>query len=425
MKDNSKFSKGPPEYTIQASSKEFIVSRCIDEKQDDILYGLRTYSNWKAFLGYCRAQLYFTPRRQHHHREEFFVSDKDMEQKWSKISHHSLQKAKKIFKEKRLIEFSIHRLYSGHTCTHFLVTESGWALYHRIQADQQKNIEQNEDQTEDTVEEKKPVYKFTEKDEEIAKYWYAQLRKFWHFQKGVLRSLETWQEQREVRADTVRRVRERLELGEDASDLLEAMKIVAQDPKESEFFFKNVRGKNALLNKWKSGDIAAQSIILRSEELIKSKQEESLKGIDIDDDFPDYPNEEKFGDDVWKIWLSAFDILDGRMRTQYKTSEDREKAKNVLLDLCEELADRLNYNLTNIPLKSSKLANKMREDEDGKSAAYWYFVLDFYRDWNGTITMQMLWKCWIEFWKKIWRVNHGDPTDADMEQFFVAKYTEI
>lgn len=400
-------------------SEPFQTQPRIELKTDFPTYGLQTQSNFKLLCTYYRIFEY--QRSQGKKRPVCFMSNSNlMSSRWANMSHVTFTKSKRKLLELGLIEVKTEDTWRSGKISFVWPTDAGWSKYLKIKSDRVKYREPEED-----LSQKKPKYRFTSEDEENAKIWFKALRKFWKGYPGKLAIIGDWQAKREIRSNSVRKARE--ELGITAEKFRQILITLLQS-NQAKFFLENVLGSESINKKWKNEKTVARNMLDKFES-IQREQEEAKKLELTRDDLPTYEVQDKPGTyeenvDITNIWQSMWDIIGSHLRSNFRREDERERYREDLLDLCEAIADRLYFRPGRISLKNTKLREDLWNDEMPNHAAYFYFLLDRYSNWQGFFSKQMLWQNWMEFWRRVWKLDHGEPTPLDLQQFLVHQITE-
>ena len=291
--------------------------------------------------------------------------------------------------------------------THIQITEKGLVLYWKIKSSMNGN--------QPVKPKKAPVLKYTNKDMENAKFWFRNLRKYWRESPGKLKQIGAWEKQKEARANAARIAREKL--GITAEEFETILRQICEC-NDAEFYFKNILGPNTFNKKWKNGLTAAESMRTHCEELNKKKQNQDKLTISRQD-VPVYENGEE-NEDVSKYWDAMWDTIGNRLRTKFKNEADCNDYLDTLYAVCDNLEDIVSNTSVQpgqINLKDSGLRRDLAASDEPDHTSYFFWLLDKYSGWNGLFSRQMLIEPWMEFWRRVWKINHGEPTEQDMEQF--------
>lgn len=376
----------------------------------DKTYGLGTQSCIRLFTTYYRIFEY--------HREKgdanlvcYMDNENLSSQDWANMSISSITKNKKKLLEMKLIEVDVRDTYRSGKISYVYPTEEGWAKYHKIKADRlKKQVEKIK---------KAPVLEYNDQDMENAKFWYKSLRRYWKDSAGKLKQIGAWEVQKEIRANAARVAREKMEIT--AEDFLDILKRISTC-NDAEFYFKNILGPKTFNKKWKNGLTAAESMRCHVEEMDKKEKEQKNLTISRNDVpvFLDENNVKKENTEVSKVWNAMWDIIGEKLRKKFKTEYDSNKYLQALYAICDNLEDivhNLDVQPGQIYLKDSGLRQDFANDNEPSYSSYFYYLLDKYTGWNGFFSIQMLLEPWMAFWRKVWKINHGEPTEQDMEQF--------
>lgn len=367
-------------------------------------YGLSNEINLRVFITLCSLRNRYVNKD--NPTPEIHMHNNELEE-LSNTCHVSFFKAKKFLIKKGLIICNITKEVGHGSICHIMITEKGLSIYYEILNNRNKKEENTP---------KQKVYRYTEEHLEIAKYWFRQIRRFWKDSPKKLQAIKSWEDSKEERANSVRLSLRKLKIT--PKEFLQQIKVVINSVK-GDFFMQNAFGTNAFTKKWKNGFTVAENISMAYEEIIKQEQIEDKLYIDEEKDLPKYGNENETPMEdqyVSKVWHAMFDVLGNRLKLKYKTVKEANEAVNSLQTICEEIANRLDLAPCRLQIKYSG------STENKNYYVYWLFVQDKYQKWNGIITTKMLWDCWTEFWKKVWRLDHASFTCDDMKNFLVEKY---
>lgn len=376
----------------------------------DITYGLGTQSCMRLFKTYYKI-FEFRKNDGEKHPVCCMANEDLMSDQWANMSRKTFYKCKEKLMHSRLIECIAQDTYQRGKIAFVYPTEEGWAKYHKIKADRlKKQVEKIK---------KAPVLEYTEQDMENAKFWYKCLRRFWKDSAGKLKQIGAWEVQKEVRANAARKAREMMDIS--AQDFLDILEQIA-NCKDAEFYFKNVLGPKTFNKKWKNGLTAAESMRTHCEEIAKEKSIQANLTISRNDVpvFLDASENKQENPEVSKVWNAMWDIIGEKLRTKFKTEYDSNKYLQALYAVCDNLEDivhSLDVQPGQIYLKDSGLRQDLANDNEPSYSSYFYYLLDKYRAWEGFFSIQMLLEPWMAFWRKVWKINHGEPTEQDMEQF--------
>lgn len=385
---------------------------------DDCFHGLKTSANLRVFRVLCLLRMKFvTPSNPN---PEIYMKTEYLERA-CKVSKNTFHKAKQLLQEKRYIDIRISRQYRHGSCCHIRITEAGLAAYWKIQAERQKEKPIKAEPVE-----KQKIFTYSSEDVEVAKYWFRNLRKFWNGYQTKMSYIGNWNSCYEERANTIRKCRKKLNCSsQEIGSILRA--IINSD--QADFFLTNVIASGSLIKKWSNGLTVIENMQMKVQELQKKQSQADKLILSEEKDLPVYETSPGSGQykpdpEVTSIWTGMWKILDGRLKIKYKNQKEQNVARTSLQELCEHLADFLYMRPGRIVLKESRLRYRLLDDSNPDANSYFYFLLDKYSGWNGYFTPEMIWSPWLQFWKKIWKLDHGDPTDADMEQFIVEQFTE-
>lgn len=384
----------------------------------DISFGLGNQSTIRLFLTYYRI-LEYHKKSGDRHPVCFMSNEELMSKEWANISKNTFYKAKQKLVSLALIDVRTVDTFQSGKISNVYSTDAGWAKLYEIRS----KIKKNEQKEPVEPVEKKEHFSYTDEDVENAKFWFKSLRKFWRDYPGKLTQIGDWKEKWQPRANGMRKAREKADMTpEGFRKILET--IVKSD--EAGFFFKTVIAPDAFCKKWKNGLTVAETMVDRCDDIWKKQEEQEQLQLSKED-VPVYPD--KNGNDVedvnvTNVWDSMWDVIGNHLSRKFKSKEQVNNYWDALIVLCEQIADRLHFRPGRIVLRDQHLSGSLRQDEMPNEASYFYFLLDKYSGWNGHFTPEMIWSPWFQFWKKIWKLDHGDPTDADMEQFIVEQFTE-
>ena len=371
----------------------------------DNFYGLSNERNFRVFISLCDFIKKHTSIN--NPQPEIHIHNQEL-QELCRTYHVGLFNSKKFLIKKGLIICDIVREPNHGAICHITITEKGLCTYYKILDEQNKN-KKEKDQP------KEKHYSYTEKDLEIAKYWFKQVRKF--YKKFPTRlTVDTWEETKEIRANNIRISREKLRILPE--EFLHQIKTVLHSEK-GDFFLKNASGANAFTKKWRNGRTVAENLCMAYEEIIMQEEIEDKLYIDEIKDLAKYENEDGVSEEdpvISKIWHAMFDILGNKLKLKYKTVKEANEATDSLQTICEEIKFHLDLAPCRLQIKFSGTL------EEKNYYVYWLFVQERYKNWAGLITTEMLWDCWIEFWKRVWRLDHASFNNQDMQQFIVDKY---
>lgn len=383
-------------------------------QMDSATYGLQTQSCLQLFKTYYKIFDYWHGQGQK--RPVCFMANEElMSKKWANTSHVTFTKNKKKLLQLGLIEVKTEDTWKCGKISFVFPTDDGWIKYFQIKKDLQKR------QPQEQVE-KKTSLSYSEEDLENAKIWFKALRKFWAGQYGKLRVVGDWKEKYELRADCARRARLKLQMN--AFQFRKILETILAS-KHSEFFLKNVLGPNSFMKKWRNERTVAENLLDTYENICKEKEIEKDTTLSPDD-IPLYENPDKTGayeedETINRVWDSMWDIIGDRLRNKFRSKKERDEYRNSLIDLCEEIVKHLHLRPGRISLTDYKLRKELWEDELPDEASYFYFLLDCYKKWSGFFSLQMLWNKWMDFWTKVWKLDHGSLMEQDLQQFRITK----
>ena len=376
------------------------------------LHGFKDVRKLRAFLVLCELRMkYITPDNPN---PEIFIETEQLQYELG-LSKWMLNQFKIDLEKRELIKRARRHLrIDDQWCgsrTYIQITEKGMSLYWKIKSSMSGN--------QPVKPKKAPVLKYTDEDMENAKFWFKCLRRYWHESAGKLKQIGAWERQKETRANAARIARQKMEIT--AEEFMEILKRISVC-RDAEFYFKNILGPNTFNKKWKNGLTAAEAMRCHVEEL--DKEEENQKNLTISqDDVPVFLdlNDEKHEDiQVSKVWDAMWDIIGDRLRTKFKTEAEANQYLQTLYTICDNLEDFTNcldVHPGQIYLKDSKLRRDLAAERIPDYSSYFYFLLDKYATWNGPFSQHMLLEPWMEFWRKVWRISYGEPTEQDLEQF--------
>lgn len=376
------------------------------------LHGFRDIRKLNAFMVLFEIRVsHATPDNPN---PTIFESTKNLQEKLG-LSERLLKEFKADLEKRGLVKRCRTHIWKDgewrgtRTCLQF--QDAGIALYWKIKSSMNGS--------QPVKPKKAPVLKYTDKDMENAKFWFKCLRRYWRESVGKLKQIGAWERQKETRANAARIARQKM--GITAEEFMEILKRISIC-RDAEFYFKNILGPNTFNKKWKNGLTAAEAMRCHVEEL--DKEEENQKNLTISrDDVPVFLdlNDEKHEDiQVSKVWDAMWDIIGGRLRTKFKTEAEANQYLQTLYTICDNLEDFINcldVHPGQIYLKDSKLRQDLAAERIPDYSSYFYFLLDKYSTWNGPFSQHMLLEPWMEFWRKVWRISYGEPTEQDLEQF--------
>ena len=299
------------------------------------------------------------------------------------------------------------------------ITKSGMDTYFRIvqQKIQSKPLEK--------IKEKTTNYIYSRVDYEIAKIWFRELRKFWFDNPRTIRNLGNWDEVKDFRAHIIHRCRINSKIK--GEDLLEAVKYIVKKD-DSDFYLKNIIGPKAWKKRWKNGKSAMESLYTTYLGYVIDEKKIRDLAIDPEKDINKYEDEDgNIVEDknVSEIWKNMFEILGRKLKLQYSSIEEVEKAIDSLQTICEEINNHSHLNPGRLQIRDFMLQSRLNNCKNKNKVVYWFYVLQKYSRWKGFLTTEMLWDCWMEFWKKVWRLDHPNFSEEDMKQFYNEKYLEM
>lgn len=372
------------------------------------LHGFKDVRKLRAFLVLCELRMkYITPDNPN---PEIFIETEQLQYELG-LSKWILNQFKIDLEKRELIKRARRHLrIDDQWCgsrTHIQITEKGLALYWKIKSSMNGN--------QPVKPKKAPVLKYTDQDMENAKFWFRNLRKYWRESPGKLKQIGAWEKQKEARANAARIAREKLGI---TAEEFEAILRQICECNDAEFYFKNILGPNTFNKKWKNGLTAAESMRTHCEELNKEKQNQDKLTISRQD-VPVYENGEE-NEDVSKYWDAMWDTIGNRLRTKFKNEADCNDYLDTLYAVCDNLEDIVSNTSVQpgqINLKDSGLRRDLAASDEPDHTSYFFWLLDKYSGWNGLFSRQMLIEPWMEFWRRVWKINHGEPTEQDMEQF--------
>jgi len=370
-------------------------------------YGLGKQSVFRVFCSLIKLHQYFSKQGLN---PEIFMLTKKLE-KFCVVSPVTLKQAKQVLVKKELIQIALERNYGHGSVCHIKITNSGLALYDKIQKEKEQ----------DAKPKRKKKFQYEDEDIEIAKYWFKQLKKYWRGTRTG-ENIGSWESSFEIRADSIRRCRALLKC--DGDFILGLLKFASKE----DFYLQNVCSPDKLLRKWKNGKTVIENIQDSFDKRIK-QQEMDAEKIISQKDVPMYDREDggvEEDPEVSKVWNSMWKILGEKLKTKFPTREKSNEELESLYILCDELARRINFNAHRVTQNNSNINTLKMQDRQKKYSYYWYYVLDRYSNWNGIINASMLWSPWFDFWKKAWRLDHGiNPTTTELEDFVVTGYADF
>lgn len=372
------------------------------------LHGFKDVRKLRAFLVLCELRMkYITPDNPN---PEIFIETEQLQYELG-LSKWILNQFKIDLEKRELIKRARRHLrIDDQWCgsrTHIQITEKGLALYWKIKSSMNGN--------QPVKPKKASVLKYTDQDMENAKFWFRNLRKYWRESPGKLKQIGAWEKQKETRANAARIAREKLEI---TAEEFEAILRQICECNDAEFYFKNILGPNTFNKKWKNGLTAAESMRTHCEELNKEKQNQDKLTISRQD-VPVYENGEE-NEEVSRYWDAMWDTIGNRLRTKFKNETDCNDYLDTLYTVCdnlEDIASNTSVQPGQINLKDSCLRRDLAASNEPDHTSYFFWLLDKYSGWPGLFSRQMLIEPWMEFWRRVWKINHGEPTEQDMEQF--------
>lgn len=275
--------------------------------------------------------------------------------------------------------------------------------------------------------EKAPNYTYSELDLETAKIWFRELRKYWSNSNSsfTLKNLGNWDEEKEYRAHVIHKCRTKLNIKDE--DLLQAIKYVIKNDNRN-FYLKNIIGPDTWSKRWKNKKTVMENLYTDYENCIIEEKKIRDLSIDPEKDINKYEDENGNiveNEDVSKIWKSMFEILERRLKLQYSSIQEVEKAIDSLQTICEEINNHSHLNPGRLQIRDFMIQSRLNSCKDKNKAVFWFYILQRYSRWKGFLTTEMLWDCWMEFWKKVWRLDHPNFSEEDMKQFYNEKYLEM
>lgn len=372
------------------------------------LHGFKDVRKLRAFLVLCELRMkYITPDNPN---PEIFIETEQLQYELG-LSKWILNQFKIDLEKRELIKRTRRHLrIDDQWCgsrTHIQITEKGLVLYWKIKSSMNGN--------QPVKPKKTPVLKYTDQDMENAKFWFRNLRKYWRESPGKLKQIGAWEKQKEARANAARIAREKLEI---TAEEFEAILRQICECNDAEFYFKNILGPNTFNKKWKNGLTAAESMRTHCEELNKEKQNQDKLTISRQD-VPVYENGEE-NEEISRYWDAMWDTIGNRLRTKFKNETDCNDYLDTLYAVCDNLEDivsNISVQPGQINLKDSGLRRDLAASDEPDHTSYFFWLLDKYSSWPGLFSRQMLIEPWMEFWRRVWKINHGEPTEQDMEQF--------
>lgn len=372
------------------------------------LHGFRDIRKLNAFMVLFEIRVsHATPDNPN---PTIFESTKNLQEKLG-LSERLLKEFKADLEKRGLVKRCRTHIWKDgewrgtRTCLQF--QNAGIALYWKIKSSMNGN--------QPVKPKKAPVLKYTDQDMENAKFWFRNLRKYWRESPGKLKQIGAWEKQKEARANAARIAREKLEITAEEFEVILRQICECND---AEFYFKNILGPNTFNKKWKNGLTAAESMRTHCEELNKEKQNQDKLTISRQD-VPVYENGEE-NEEVSRYWDAMWDTIGNRLRTKFKNETDCNDYLDTLYAVCDNLEDIVSNTSVKpgqIDLKDSCLRRDLAASDEPDHTSYFFWLLDKYSSWPGLFSRQMLIEPWMEFWRRVWKINHGEPTEQDMEQF--------
>lgn len=372
---------------------------------DPVTHGLGKISCLRLFQKYYH--IFDNQKCNHKPTCCYFSNEVLASKKWANMSRNTFYEAKRKLKESGLIYVVNDKSFKRGEVSQVFPTDKGWALYYKMKSTKEKPEK----------EERKPNYSYTEEDVNTAKIWFKELRKHWKDYPGKLKQIGSWDEQKEVRADTIRKIRERFKI--DNEEIENAFYTVI-DNDNSGFYMMNILGPVAFLKKWKNGKTAFESLLNRRDEIWRKQDTEADLKMDPDYDMLEWPDNEEKTKKFENVWNSMWDVIGDHLKTEFKTVKDKKNYCGAVRCLCANYCDFLQERPGRIQLRDPNLRQDLWDDKMPDESAYFYFLLDKYPDWSGLYTAEMLWDPWMEFWELFWRITRGgNLPEVDVKELWV------